>query len=139
MSGRRLTPTSVRALCISLLVLPPVAVAGDSRPSIDPWLGATLGGGIIGSTVGHGEGRKATTIVGTIIGYHLADDSSREISRRQQRYIVSRCRAEVPSEYATNDSVKSAWIRGCIDREITAQLDREQKAYDAGRNSGELQ
>jgi hypothetical protein len=44
MSGRRLTPTSVRALCISLLVLPPVAVAGDSRPSIDPWLGATLGG-----------------------------------------------------------------------------------------------
>jgi hypothetical protein len=46
MSGRRLTPTSVRALCISLLVLPPVAVAGDSRPSIDPWLGATLGGGL---------------------------------------------------------------------------------------------
>jgi hypothetical protein len=44
MSGRRLTPTSVRALCISLLVLPSVAVAGDSRPSIDPWLGATLGG-----------------------------------------------------------------------------------------------
>jgi uncharacterized protein YcfJ len=138
MSGPRLIPTSVRALCISLLVLPSVAVAGDSRPSIDPWLGATLGG-IIGSTVGHGEGRPATTIVGTIIGYHLADDSSREISPRQQRYIVSRCRAEVPSEYATNDSVKSAWIRGCIDREITAQLDRAQKAYDAGRNSGELQ
>jgi uncharacterized protein YcfJ len=138
MSGRRLTPTSVRALCISLLVLSSVAVAGDSRPSIDPWLGATLGG-IIGSTVGHGEGRTATTIVGTIIGYHLADDSSREISRRQQRYIVSRCRAEVPSEYARNDSVKGAWIRGCIDREITAQLDLEQKAYDAGRTSGELQ
>jgi uncharacterized protein YcfJ len=138
MSGRRLTPTSVRALCISLLVLPPVAVAGDSRPSIDPWLGATLGG-IIGSTVGHGEGRTATTIVGTIIGYHLADDSSREISRRHQRYIVSRCRAEVSSEYARNDSVKGAWIRGCIDREISAQLDLEQKAYDAGRNSGELQ
>ena len=138
MSGRRLTPTSVRALCTSLLVLPSVALAGDSRPSIDPWLGATLGG-IIGSNVGHGEGRTATTIVGSIIGYHLADDSSREISRRQQRYIVSRCRAVVPSEYATNDSVKSAWIRGCIDREITAQLDHEQKAYDAGRNSGEFQ
>ncbi len=138
MSGRRLTPTSVRALCISLLILPSVAVAGDSRPSIDPWLGATLGG-IIGSTVGHGEGRTAATIVGTIIGYRLADDSSREISRRHQRYIVNRCREEVPSEYARNDSLKSAWIRGCIDREITAQLDLEQKAYDAARNSGELQ
>jgi uncharacterized protein YcfJ len=137
MSGRRLTPTSVRALCILLPVLPSVAVAGDSRPSIDPWLGATLGG-IIGSTVGHGEGRTATTIVGSIIGYHIAVDSSRKISRRQQRYIVSRCRAEIPSEYATNDSVKSAWIRGCIDRKITAQLDLAKKAYDVGGNSGEL-
>lgn len=46
MSSRRLTPTSVRALGISLLVLPSVAVADDSSPSIDPWLGAALGGGL---------------------------------------------------------------------------------------------
>jgi uncharacterized protein YcfJ len=138
MSGRRLTSISVRALYITLLTLPSAAVAGDSKPSIDPWLGATLGG-LIGSTIGNSESRTAATVAGTIIGYHLASDSSREISRRQQRDIVSRCRAEVPSKYARNDSVKGAWIRGCIDREIAAQLDLEQKAYDDGRNSGELQ
>ena len=138
MSSRRLTPISVWALCTTLLVLPSAAVASDLKPSIDPWLGATLGG-IVGSTIGNGDGRTAATVAGTIIGYHLTNDSSQEITRPQLRYIVSKCRENVPGEYARNERVKSAWIRGCIDRETIAQLDFEQKAYDAGRNSGDLQ
>lgn len=66
MSSRRLSLKAVLVFITMRLLLPSTASAYEVTPAVDPWLGATLGG-VVGSTVGHGDGRTVATVVDAIV------------------------------------------------------------------------
>ena len=87
-------------MCVSLLSGYAVAQEG---PSTEQVLGA-IAGGALGSTIGSGDGRKAATVIGAIIGYRMGErvlenhDRDRFLELREpdfRRY----CRHEVPLRY----------------------------------------
>ncbi len=109
-----------------------VGAAHEGTAPTDPWLGATIGG-LIGSTIEQGDGRKVATAVGAVIGYQLAADTADGLSRQQYRQLERRCRAAIPAEYRINAGAAKAWVEGCIDREVRNQQDLEREAYEHGR------
>lgn len=124
------TPLIVFAL---LALSSRVGAAHEGTAPADPWLGATIGG-LIGSTIGQGDGRKVATAVGAVIGYQLAADTADGLSRQQYRRLERRCRAAIPAAYSVNAGAAKAWVAGCVEREIRNQQDLEQEAYEHGRN-----
>lgn len=105
-------------------------VANAQANDTDKLTGAVVGG-LIGSTIGDGDGKKIATALGIIIGARMADGE-----RYNKRDFVRECRRNVPLRYKDNDGAKNAWIRGCVDNleDIQARLERE--AYNEGANNG---
>lgn len=116
-------------MCVSLLLGFPSAVNAQSNDT-DKLTGAVVGG-LIGNTIGDGDGRKIATALGIIIGAHMADGE-----RYEKRDFIRECRRYVPLRYKDNEGARRAWIRGCVDNleDIQARLERE--AYNEGANNG---
>ena len=58
----------VAAIVSATVAFSPVSMANDG----DKLLGA-IAGGVLGSTVGKGDGRKAATVVGAVLGYRYGE------------------------------------------------------------------
>lgn len=124
-------------LATSLLLVSSIAVAQEN-PSAEQILGA-IAGGAIGNSIGDGDGRKAATVVGAIIGYRMGEQilGSKEkypgIGNTQsdfRRY----CSSRVPTEYFEYNSLRENWVRGCIQRLNREQRELERQAYEDGLN-----
>lgn len=113
-------------MCVALLSGNAVAQNNDT----DVLVGATVGG-LIGNSIGDGDGRKIATALGIIIGARMADGE-----RYNKRDFYRECRRNVPLRYKDNEGAKNAWVRGCIDNleDIQARLERE--AYSEGAHNG---
>ena len=104
--------------------------------STEQLLGA-IAGGALGSTIGDGDGRKAATVIGAIIGYRMGERvlNSRDhqdfllLNHRDFRYYCSR---EVPSKYDYYDNLRNRWIAGCVQRLQRHQRELEREAYEDG-------
>lgn len=120
-------------LKLTLLAMSVILLLGSEKVNAqnndtDVLVGATVGG-LIGNSIGDGDGRKIATALGIIIGARMADGE-----RYESRDFVRECRRNVPGKYRGNDGAKQAWIRGCVHnlQEIQANLERE--AYKDGLN-----
>lgn len=113
-----------------VLLLGLSSVVNAQATDTDKLTGAVVGG-LIGSTIGDGDGKKIATALGIIIGARMADGE-----RYDKRDFVRECRKNVPLRYKDNEGAKRAWIRGCVDNleDIQARLERE--AYSEGANNG---
>lgn len=110
--------------------------------STEQVLGA-IAGGALGSTIGQGDGRKAATVIGAIIGYRngqtiLGGQSHEEYyqetySDRRQRF-EGYCWSSVPYYYQGNRRLEQNWVRGCVTRLQRQQSDLERQAYYDGLN-----
>jgi len=104
--------------------------------STEQVLGA-IAGGALGSTIGDGDGRKAATVIGAIIGYRngeaILGAGDRELYHEsytdRRRRFETYCTAEVPSYYADNYNLSRNWIRGCVEKLQRRQRDLERQAY----------
>lgn len=115
----------------------------DARAqSTEQVLGA-IAGGALGSTIGDGDGRKAATVIGAIIGYRNGEallGDSREVgyheSYTERRDRFERyCRNEIPDYYYNDHNLARNWIRGCVDKLQRRQRELERQAYlDGYRN-----
>ena len=112
------------AMCVALLSGNAVAQNNDT----DVLVGATVGG-LIGNSIGDGDGRKIATALGIIIGARMADGE-----RYESRDFVRECRRNVPGRYRGNDGARQAWIRGCVHNLEEIQANLEQEAYKDGLN-----
>ena len=105
-------------------------------PSSEQILGA-IAGGALGSTIGDGDGRKAATVIGAIIGYRMGErvlntnDRNQFLGMREDDFR-SYCRREVPHEYNRRENLRRMWIQGCVDRLHRQQRRLEQEAYEDG-------
>jgi hypothetical protein len=107
-------------------------------PSTEEILGA-IAGGALGSTIGDGDGRKAATVIGAIIGYRMGE---RVLNPSERKEFLSYngddffwyCRRQVPHEYFQQDNLRKMWIKGCVQRLRTQQIQLEREAYEDGLN-----
>ena len=105
-------------------------------PSTEEILGA-IAGGALGSTIGDGDGRKAATVIGAIIGYRMGE---RVLNPNERKEFLSYngddffwyCRRQVPHEYFQQDNLRKMWIKGCVQRLRTQQIQLEREAYEDG-------
>jgi len=110
--------------------------SAQEGPSTEEILGA-IAGGALGSTIGDGDGRKAATVIGAIIGYRngeaILGAGDRELYHEsytdRRRRFETYCTAEVPSYYADNYNLSRNWIRGCVEKLQRRQRDLERQAY----------
>ena len=104
--------------------------------STEEILGA-IAGGALGSTIGNGDGKKAATVIGAIIGYRLGEtilNPRDKVQFMEMGYddFARYCTGEVPYKYAEHDSLRSQWVRGCVDRLKRKQRELERDAYKEG-------
>jgi hypothetical protein len=141
----------VAAIVSATVVFSPVSMANDG----DKLLGA-IAGGVLGSTVGKGDGRKAATVVGAVLGYRYGERILNSDSNRQYRnesyvppYIPREhyssqnyarsdrekriyCQNNIPHRYSYNDRLRNVWVNGCLER-LQQEEDRlAQEAYQDG-------
>ena len=112
--------------------------SAQEGPSSEQILGA-IAGGALGSTIGDGDGKKAATVIGAIIGYRmgervLAPNDRREFMSLDRNDFVRYCRRQVPYEYDRRENLRKMWIQGCVDRLHTQQRRLEREAYEDGLN-----
>ena len=112
------------------------SVTAKAQSSEEQILGA-IAGGYLGSTIGQGDGRKAATIIGAIIGYRNGErilgsrDRSRFIELNDYD-LNDYCRSEVPREYRHRYRLRDQWINGCMQRLRRQQRELEREAYEDG-------
>jgi len=124
-------------MCVSLQS---GTAAAQEGPSTEEILGA-IAGGALGSTIGQGDGRKAATVIGAIIGYRMGE---RVLHPRDRRDFLSLrgddfryfCMREVPYEYNRRDNLRRMWIQGCVERLYRQQRRLEREAYEDGLRYG---
>jgi len=108
--------------------------------STEEILGA-IAGGALGSTIGDGDGRKAATVIGAIIGYRMGE---RVLNPREHKDFMSLdrndfrayCHGEVPAKYYRRDNLKNRWIAGCVQRLERQQRELEREAFEDGYRNG---
>jgi uncharacterized protein YcfJ len=89
-----------------------------------------LTGGLLGNTIGSGSGRTAAilggAVLGTILGAELAGSTH---GQPQQRTVVNvgQC------NNIANDGARASCERGVAERDLAAQRQSEQRAYQCGR------
>lgn len=131
----------------AILLLGSSQVFAQNASDTDVLLGATAGG-VIGSTIGKGDGKKIATVLGALIGAEMARGAAEARadtyqppvrdwrSRRQFHHnsdqLELECRRHIPSIYWDNAGAASAWVRGCVRREIQIQAELEAQAYREG-------
>ncbi len=108
--------------------------------STEQVLGA-IAGGALGSTVGDGDGQKAATVIGAIIGYRMGERVLRSDEHKQFMDLNPNdfrrwCRHEVPARYEQYPNLKDRWIAGCVQRLQRQQRELEREAYMDGLNNG---
>ena len=106
--------------------------------STEEILGA-IAGGALGSTIGDGDGKKAATVIGAIIGYRLGErvlsnDDHRNFLELNENDFRRWCRNEVPYRYEHRENLRKKWIDGCVTRLNRQQRDLERQAYQDGLN-----
>ena len=111
------------------------AVAQEG-PSTEQVLGA-IAGGALGSTIGDGDGKKAATVIGAIIGYRMGErvlnkNEHTEFMRLDENDFRRWCRNEVPHHYERQDNLRRQWIAGCVVRLQRQQRELERQAYEDG-------
>jgi len=102
-------------------------------PSTEQVLGA-IAGGALGSTIGDGDGKKAATVIGAIIGYRMGE---RVLSTKEHGQFLALnendfrryCRHEVPGRYSHDRRLANRWIQGCVVRLERQQKELEREAY----------
>lgn len=104
--------------------------------STEELLGA-IAGGALGSTIGNGDGKKAATVIGAIIGYRMGErvlnsEDHRDFMRLSQRDFRSFCSREVPAKYYRQRILSDRWIAGCVQRLQRQQRELEREAYEDG-------
>lgn len=109
-----------------------VSTSAHGQEDTDVLLGA-IAGGVIGSTIGDGDGQKIATALGALIGADMARNNSNNYYR-SERSFRSWCRKNVPAAYVRNAGAANAWINGCVDRLSQEQANLEQQAYAEGAN-----
>jgi hypothetical protein len=122
-------------MCASLLSGSVVAQEG---PSTEQVLGA-IAGGALGSTIGDGDGKKAATVIGAIIGYRMGERvlSTKEhgqFLRLNENDFRRYCRHEVPARYGHDRRLADRWVSGCVVRLERQQKELEREAYLDGLN-----
>ena len=133
----------------AILLLGSNQLFAQNASDTDVLLGAAAGG-VIGSTIGQGDGKKIATVLGALIGAEMArgaaearaDTYQPPIRDWRQRRHVHRnpdqleleCRRHIPSIYWENVGAASAWVRGCVRRELQIQTELEAQAYRDGLN-----
>ena len=108
--------------------------------STEQLLGA-IAGGALGSTIGDGDGRKAATVIGAIIGYRMGE---RVLSTKEHGEFLSLdsndfrrwCRNEVPARYERDRRLADRWTAGCVQRLQRQQRELEREAYMDGLHNG---
>ena len=140
-------------MCVGLLS-GPIMAQQQEGPTTEQVLGA-IAGGALGSTIGQGDGKKAATVIGAIIGYRngnqflnpnqdrhfdpksyaaYPDREGHNWFRRRQQ-AEWECRHELPKIYYGDIEVSNAWIKGCIERKLRTIAQLEREAYlDGLRN-----
>jgi len=143
--------TILIASMLGFMLLSPKADA----QSTEQVLGA-IAGGALGNTIGDGDGRKAATVLGAIIGYrhgerilngqngnsynayprYYRDDSIdyNGLTRNQYR-IHNYCKSQVPPKYHNNPGAFRSWVIGCAARVEQMQQQIEMEAYQDALNS----
>jgi uncharacterized protein YcfJ len=106
--------------------------------STEQVLGA-IAGGALGSTIGDGDGQKAATVIGAIIGYRMGErvlrsDEHRDFMRLDQNDFRRWCRSEVPHRYEQYSNLRDRWIAGCVTRLQRQQRELERQAFEDGLN-----
>ena len=122
-------------MCVSLLS---GSVLAQEGPSTEQVLGA-IAGGALGSTIGDGDGRKAATVIGAIIGYRMGErvlstKEHGEFMRLNENDFRRYCRHEVPARYGRDRRLADRWIMGCVHRLERQQKELEREAYLDGLN-----
>ena len=110
--------------------------SAQEGPSSEQILGA-IAGGALGSTIGDGDGRKAATVIGAIIGYRMGErvlnpNERKEFLSYNGDHFFWYCRRQVPHEYFQQDNLRKMWIKGCVERLRRQQLQLEREAYEDG-------
>ena len=104
-------------------------------------LGA-IAGGYLGSSVGDGDGRRAATVIGAILGWRYGNELlgennyayQQEFRSYRNNHFYRYCNNIVPPNYSRNEGVRRSWISGCVQRLTIEQQQLEQQAYEAGRD-----
>ena len=114
------------------------SVVAQEGPSTEQVLGA-IAGGALGSTIGSGDGRKAATVIGAIIGYRMGErvlnqNDHRDFMRLNENDFRYWCRHEVPVRYSHDRRLADRWILGCVHRLERQQKELEREAYFDGLN-----
>lgn len=99
----------------------PVLASSDT----DKVVGAVVGG-LVGSTIGGGDGKVLATAAGVAVGYTVAGGDMLKSNRRKW------CERHVPEKYWHNKGTRRAWVKGCMNREKERQERREDRAYSDG-------
>lgn len=112
------------------------SVAAQEGPSTEEILGA-IAGGALGSTIGDGDGRKAATVIGAIIGYRMGErvlstKDHNDFMRLNENDFRRWCRNEVPNRYNHDRRLVDRWVLGCVHRLERQQKELEREAYMDG-------
>jgi uncharacterized protein YcfJ len=123
-------------MCVSLLF--GSNVMAQEGPSTEQVLGA-IAGGALGSTIGDGDGKKAATVIGAIIGYRMGErvlstKDHQEFMTLNEHDFRRYCRHEVPARYSHDRRLADRWIMGCVHRLERQQKELEREAYFDGLN-----
>lgn len=108
--------------------------------STEEVLGA-IAGAALGSTIGDGDGRKAATVIGAIIGYRMGERVLGKDERSQFLEMTAQdfrrfCRREVPYRYDQDRRLRERWVNGCVARLHRQQRELEREAYNDGYYNG---
>lgn len=107
---------------VSFVLFSTPSFASDDTDKV---VGAVVGG-LVGSTIGGGDGKVLATAAGAAVGYSVAGGDLFKSNRRKW------CERHVPEKYWHNRGTRRAWIKGCMNREEERQERREDRAYNDG-------
>lgn len=120
----------------AMLLLGSATAMAQEDPTTEQILGA-IAGGALGSTIGDGDGRKAATVIGAIIGYRMGDRvlsprDHRDFRRLNHNDFQRWCRHQVPYRYEYDNRLRNQWISGCMNRLNRQKRELEREAYEDG-------
>lgn len=122
----------MRTLFFSFMLMS-APLQAQQDPTAEQVLGA-IAGGALGSTIGDGDGRKAATVIGAIIGWRMGErvlgkEDHQNFLRLDARDLQGWCRTEVPQRYAHDPRLARSWVAGCVQRLQNQQRSLERQAY----------
>jgi len=110
-AARARAPAPVAAACLQCGIVQSVVEVDDKGKATGIGVaGGAVVGGVLGSQVGHGDGRKLATVVGAVGGAVLGNDIERR-ARSVKRYEVT-VRMESGANRVITEDVQPAWRAG---------------------------